>query len=113
MNNMKKSRHMDETNCPVRATVDIIGGKWKPIILYYLKEQVQRPGELQRLIPHATKKMLTQQLRELEVDKIVERKVYNQVPPKVEYSLTKYGNTLKPVLESMAAWGNQHLIKKR
>ncbi len=71
---MKKIKHIDETNCPVKATMDIIGGKWKPIILYYLKDGIKRFGELQRLIPHITKKMLTQQLRELELDEIIERK---------------------------------------
>ena len=87
---------IDESNCPVKATMEIIGGKWKPIILYYLKDGTQRFGELQRLIPHITKKMLTQQLRELEWDKIIERKVFHQVPPKVEYSLSKYGKSLNP-----------------
>jgi DNA-binding HxlR family transcriptional regulator len=98
---------IDEFNCPVKATMDIIGGKWKPIILYYLKDGIKRFGELQRLIPHITKKMLTQQLRELEQDEIIERKVYHQVPPKVEYSLSEYGKSLKPVLELMATWGNE------
>jgi len=103
---------IDEFNCPVKATMDIIGGKWKPIILYYLKDGIKRFGELQRLIPHITKKMLTQQLRELERDKIIERKVFHQVPPKVEYSLSKYGKTLKPVLELMANWGTAHWTKQ-
>ena len=79
--------------------------------MYYLKDGVQRFGELQRLIPHVTKKMLTQQLRELERDEIIERKVYHQVPPKVEYSLSEYGKSLKPVLELMATWGNKHRLK--
>jgi DNA-binding HxlR family transcriptional regulator len=108
---MKKNNQIDETNCPVKATMEIIGGKWKPIILYYLKEETQRFGELQRLIPHITKKMLTQQLRELEQDEIIVRQVYHQVPPKVEYSLSKYGKSLKPVLELMATWGNEHRLK--
>jgi len=102
---------IDEFNCPVKATMEIIGGKWKPIILYYLKDGLKRFGELQRLIPHITKKMLTQQLRELERDEIIERKVYHQVPPKVEYSLSEYGKSLKPVLELMATWGNKHRLK--
>ncbi len=108
---MKKIRQIDETNCPVKATMDIIGGKWKPIILYYLKEGTQRFGELQRLIPHVTKKMLTQQLRELESDGIINRKVFQQVPPKVEYSLTEYGKTLSSILELMANWGTTHHAK--
>lgn len=102
---------IDEFNCPVKATMEIIGGKWKPIILYYLKDAFKRFGELQRLIPHITKKMLTQQLRELERDEIIERKVYHQVPPKVEYSLSDYGKTLKPVLQLMAIWGDKHRLK--
>jgi len=108
---VKKIKHIDETNCPVKATMDIIGGKWKPIILYYLKDGITRFGEFQRLIPHITKKMLTQQLRELERDEIIERKVYHQVPPKVEYSLSEYGKSLKPVLELMATWGNEHHLR--
>ncbi len=109
---MKKDLQIDETNCPVRATMEIIGGKWKPIILYYLKiGEVQRFGAFQRLIPHITKKMLTQQLRELEIDGIIARKVYPQVPPKVEYTLTDYGKTLKPILQAMADWGIKHRNK--
>jgi DNA-binding HxlR family transcriptional regulator len=99
---------IDETNCPVKATVDIIGGKWKPVILYYLKQERLRFGQLQRSIPHATKKMLVTQLRELERDGIVNRVVFKQVPPKVEYSLTGYGRTLSPLLAQMAKWGAGH-----
>lgn len=106
-----KIMRIDETNCPVKATMEIIGGKWKPVILYYLKDGVKRFGELQRCIPHATKKMLTQQLRELEKDGIVKRKVFKVVPPKVEYSLTEYGDTLRPILELMADWGINHRSK--
>lgn len=102
---------IDETNCPVRATMEIIGGKWKPIILYYLKNGPRRFGELQRLIPHATKKMLTAQLRELAKDGVVNRKVFEQVPPKVEYSVTRYGKTLLPIMELMARWGKSHRSK--
>ncbi len=108
---MKNNKQIDETNCPVKATMEIIGGKWKPIVLYYLKDGVKRFGELQRLIPHATKKMLTQQLRELENDGIINRKVFEQVPPKVEYSLTGYGKTLSPILELMANWGKIHRVR--
>lgn len=104
---------IDEKNCPVRATMDIIGGKWKPMILYYIKnEGVCRFGELRRYIPHITKKMLTQQLRELESDGIVNRKVYQQVPPRVDYSLTREGKTLEPILQSMADWGAAHRARK-
>jgi DNA-binding HxlR family transcriptional regulator len=104
---------IDEKNCPVRLTMDIIGGKWKPMILYYIKNLgVCRFGELQRYIPHITKKMLTQQLRELEKDGIVHRKVYQQVPPRVDYSLTESGETLEPLLQAMADWGVAHRASK-
>lgn len=99
---------MSETNCPVKLTADIIGGKWKPSILFFLEGNTRRFGELQKLIPGMTKKMLTQHLRQLEQHGIVHRKVYAQVPPKVEYSLTKHGETLKPILKLMSAWGVRH-----
>lgn len=104
---------MDENNCPIRATLAVIGGKWKPVILYYLKtEGACRFSELQKFIPHISKKVLTQQLRELETDGIVSRKDYGEVPPKVEYSMTDYGITLRPILETMAEWGNKRLSNK-
>lgn len=99
---------MEEVNCPVKLTADIIGGKWKPLILFLLEDKIRRFGELQRLIPGMTKKMLTQHLRELEADGIIHRKVYAEVPPKVEYSLTRHGESLKPILKLMSAWGSKH-----
>jgi DNA-binding HxlR family transcriptional regulator len=99
---------MDQFNCPVTLTTEIIGGKWKPLILFFLEAKTRRFSELQRLIPGMTRKMLTQHLRELERDGIVHRKVYAQVPPKVEYSLTKHGQSLKPILKLMSAWGTKH-----
>lgn len=95
-------------NCPVKLTADIIGGKWKPSILFYLEGRTRRFGELQKLIPGLTKKMLTQHLRDLERHEIIRRKVYAEVPPKVEYSLTRHGESLKPILELMSAWGSKH-----
>lgn len=99
---------MDHQNCPVKLTASIIGGKWKPPLLFYLDGKTRRFCELQRLIPGLTKKMLTQHLRELEHDGIVHRKVYAEVPPRVEYSLTRHGESLKPILKLMSAWGNRH-----
>jgi DNA-binding HxlR family transcriptional regulator len=99
---------MEEFHCPVKLTADIIGGKWKPMILFYLEGGTRRFGQLQKLIPGLTKKMLTQHLRELEHDEIVHRKVYAVVPPKVEYSLTRHGESLKPILKLMSAWGDKH-----
>jgi DNA-binding HxlR family transcriptional regulator len=99
---------MDHQNCPVKLTASIIGGKWKPPLLFYLEGKTRRFCELKRLIPGLTKKMLTQHLRELERDGIVHRKVYAEVPPHVEYSLTRHGESLKPILKLMSAWGNRH-----
>lgn len=100
-------------DCPVTATLDVIGGKWKPIILWLLKGQTRRFSELKRNLPGITQKMLTQQLRELEADGIIHREIYPQVPPKVEYSLTSKGETLTPVLDQMAAWGRLHVEELR
>lgn len=94
--------------CPVTLTMSVIGGKWKPIILWGLRQKAKRFSEIKRAIPEVTQKMLTQQLRELEKDGIVHRKVYPQVPPKVEYSVTAYGKTLYPILEAMSQWGSIH-----
>lgn len=102
---------MEEYYCPVKLTADIIGGKWKPLILFYLEGGTRRFGELRKLIPHMTKKMLTQHLRELERDGLVHRKVYAVVPPKVEYSLTRHGESLKPILKLMSTWGTKHHVR--
>jgi DNA-binding HxlR family transcriptional regulator len=102
---------MDHHNCPVKLTASIIGGKWKPSLLFHLEGRTRRFCELQRLIPGLTKKMLTQHLRELERDGIVHRKVYAEVPPRVEYSLTRHGESLKPILKLMSAWGNRHRVR--
>ncbi|MBO0780366.1 MAG: helix-turn-helix transcriptional regulator [Ktedonobacteraceae bacterium] len=91
--------------CPVDVTLSTVGGKWKPLIVYYLLSGTKRFGELRRLIPGATQQMLTMQLRELEQARVLDRKVYPQVPPKVEYSLTDLGRSLEPLLYQMAAWG--------
>ena len=96
-------------DCPVEATVNVIGGKWKPQILYYLHQGTQRHSDLKRGLPTITQRMLTLQLRELERDGIVKRTVYAQVPPKVEYSLTELGMTLAPILEAMFDWGEKYL----
>ena len=97
--------------CPVDATIDRIGGKYKSLILWHLIDHTLRFGELRRLIPQATPKMLTQQLRELEEDKLVLRAVYPVVPPKVEYSLSDLGRSIKPILEAMYLWGADYLKK--
>jgi DNA-binding HxlR family transcriptional regulator len=100
---------MKETDiCPVEYTLEVIGEKWKCVILWHVRNRVRRFSELQRLIPQATQKMLTAQLRELERDGLVARKVYPEVPPRVEYSITAYGANLSPMLEIMCHWGLQH-----
>jgi DNA-binding HxlR family transcriptional regulator len=96
-------------NCPVEAAVDVFGGKWKALILWWLQERTWRFAELRRQIPGITEKMLTQQLRELEADGIVDRRVYPTVPPKVEYSLTEYGRSLKRALRAICDWGRDHM----
>jgi len=104
---------VDQFHCPVSITADTIGGKWKPLILFYLEGGTRRFGELRRLIPGATKKMLTQKLRELERDEIIRRKVYAEVPPRVEYSLTRHGESLSPILKLMSRWGETHAARYR
>jgi DNA-binding HxlR family transcriptional regulator len=94
-------------NCPVEVTVDLIGGKWKPVILARLKEGVRRYGELRRLMPTTSEKMLVQQLRELESDGLVRRTAFATVPPQVEYDLTEEGWSLVPVLNALYEWGEK------
>jgi len=95
--------------CDVELTLQVIGGKWKPIIIYHLGlDGVLRFSDLKRIMPNITQKMLTQQLRELEVDGLVHREVYAQVPPKVEYSLTDLGQSVMPVIRSLCAWGGEY-----
>jgi DNA-binding HxlR family transcriptional regulator len=101
-----------EYTCSFEIAIDLIGGKWKPIIIWHLGTKgTRRFSELKRLLPQITQKMLTQQLRELENDSLVERKVYPQVPPKVEYSLTDLGESLMPILRMMCDWGENYYKK--
>ena len=94
--------------CAVATTVDIIGGKWKPTILFHLKDGPRRFNELRRLVPGITQRMLTLQLRALEDDGIIARRILDRVPPHVEYSFTSRGLTLGPILDAMEAWGETH-----
>ena len=96
------------SDCPVRATIDVIEGKWKPIVVNALKTGSLRFGQLRRHVPEATKKVLTAQLRELEEDQIIARKVLGQRWERVDYTLTPYGQTLVPILTLMAKWGMTH-----
>lgn len=106
---MRHKQYDCNFGCPVEACVEVIGGKWKGVILYHLMDGTKRFNELLRLIPGVTQRMLTRQLRELEADMIIKRKVYPEVPPKVEYSLTEFGLTLEPVLQMLKEWGMQNL----
>ena len=98
--------------CPVGITLDLIGGKYKALILWHLSEGTLRFSELKKMIPDATPKMLTQQLRELEANGMIHREVFPVIPPKVEYSLTSLGTSVMPVLIAMRDWGADYLHSK-
>ena len=98
--------------CPVEATLELIGGKYKALILWHLSEKKLRFSELRKVIKHATPKMLTQQLRELEANALIHREVFPVIPPKVEYSLTETGRSLRPILVAMRDWGAGYLRQK-
>lgn len=102
-----------EEICPLTITQNVIAGRWKIIILWYLSQQTRRFNELQRLLPDISKGILTIQLRELEEDGMVHREVYKEVPPKVEYSLTAQGTRFIPVLDAMGDWGKEYIKKKQ
>ena len=99
---------IDLKNCPVDTAVTVIGGKWKIPILYTLRGRILRFSEINRALPQVTQKMLTQQLRELERDGLVARKVYAEVPPKVEYSVTPLTRKLEPILNALCEWGKEY-----
>ncbi|KEQ22270.1 winged helix-turn-helix transcriptional regulator [Paenibacillus tyrfis] len=97
--------------CPVETTLGVIGGKWKGVIIYHLLSGTKRFNELRRIYPQVTHHTLTLQLRDLEREGIVSRKIYNQVPPKIEYSLTEFGRTLEPIILLMKEWGDQYEVR--
>ncbi len=105
---MKSKRLSNKSGCAVEVTLSVIGGVWKPLILFHLLTGKKRFMELGRFVPSATQRMLTLQLRELETDGIISRTVYAQVPPKVEYALTPLGESLAPVLQSLKVWGEAY-----
>lgn len=102
-----------KTNCPVTATVELIGGRWKTIILYHLSFGKRRFGELAIRIPNISRKVLTEQLKELEKDGLVLRKQFNEIPPRVEYSLTDLSKSLSSIFKEMETWGKKNLSSKR
>lgn len=104
----------DEYSCPVTATMKVLGGKWKAILINAIYHtSPARFGELKRSVKGITQSMLTQQLRELEDDGLISRKIYAEIPPRVEYTLTEFGLTLSPIMQSMAIWGLEYRMKKQ
>ena len=106
---MRHERYDCNFGCPVEAALEALGGKWKGLILFHLKDEKRRFNELRRLIPDITQRTLTRQLRELEIDQIVARTIYPEVPPRVEYELTDFGKTLIPILEALYKWGKEYI----
>ncbi len=102
---------IENYHCPVTFTLSVIGGRWKPLILWQLSQGTKRYNEIKKAIPNVSEKMLIEKLKELEMDKLVVRKAKAVVPPYVEYSLSELGKSLDPVLHSMAQWGNSEMIK--
>ncbi len=103
----------EDVACPMTATLEYIGGRWKCIILFYLTAGTRRFGEIAARIPAISRKVLTQQLKELESDGLIVRKQYNEIPPRVEYTLTDLGKSLSPVFKAMSTWGKTHVLNKR
>lgn len=99
--------------CPVTATLEVIGGKWKPIILYLLLRGTKRFGEIAVRIPAISRKVLTEQLKELEKDGLITREQFREIPPRVEYSVTDLGTSLSAVFDQMALWGNENILAKQ
>lgn len=108
---MDKITAYNITNCPVTATMSVIGGKWKILILYVICNQINRFGKMSMVLRDISKQMLTTQLRELENDGVIKRKIYAEIPPRVEYFLTDKGKSLLPIINMMKHWGDEHMIR--
>ena len=102
---------IDVERCPIRATQRVLGGKYKAVILWYLNGSSRRFGEIQRIVPEATPRMLSKQLREMESDGLIHREVYSEVPPRTEYSLTELGRSVIPLISAMFDWGMTYMGK--
>jgi len=108
---MENLRLKNLTKCPVTATMGVLGGKWKLLILYLVDNDINRFGKMSMMLKDISKQMLTTQLRELENDGIIERKIYAEIPPRVEYFLTDKGRSILPIIGLMRDWGNEYLLK--
>ncbi len=111
MANTRKNKDYNPNNCPVTSCMNKIGGKWKPVVIFLITIGKNRFSLLQKAIPDISKQMLVNQLRELEEDNIIERVIYAEIPPRVEYSISKYGETILPIISVMADWGKKDLKK--
>ncbi|MCX2477960.1 helix-turn-helix domain-containing protein [Pedobacter sp. MC2016-15] len=103
-------KKFDNNPCPVTATIALIGGRWKTIILYILSDHTRRFGEIAARMPAISRKVLTEQLKELEADGLISRQQFKEIPPRVEYSLTELGQSLSPILDEIAAWGKEKVL---
>jgi DNA-binding HxlR family transcriptional regulator len=110
---MKNQQCDASVRCPVEACLELIGGRWKGVILFHLLGGTRRFNELRRLLPKVTQRMLTRQLRELEADQIIVRTIYPEVPPKVEYSLSELGKTMEPIIRMLQKWGMEYMSRTR
>lgn len=110
---METTPPTQDFHCPIEATLSVLGGKWTPLVLWELREETLRFSALRRRIPDITKKMLSQRLQELADAGVVHREAYAEVPPRVEYSLTPFGQTLRPVLDAMCDWGTEYLSTQK
>ncbi|WP_143304793.1 winged helix-turn-helix transcriptional regulator [Chitinophaga vietnamensis] len=106
---VRKTKNFNPTNCAVTFCMNIIGGKWKPVIIHLICNHINRYSLMQKAIPEASKQTISNQLRELEADGVIERIVYAEVPPRVEYKMTAYGNSLLPIIDAMRLWGKEHM----
>ncbi|WP_089898596.1 winged helix-turn-helix transcriptional regulator [Chitinophaga arvensicola] len=105
----RKTKDFNPTNCAVTYCINIIGGKWKPVIIHLIRQQTDRYSTMRKAIPEISKQTLTNQLRELETDGVIERIVFAEVPPRVEYRITTHGKTLLPIIDAMKIWGRQQM----
>jgi DNA-binding HxlR family transcriptional regulator len=112
LDNRRKNKDFNPHNCPVTHFLNRIGGKWKVLIIWLISKNYNRFSQLKRIIPDISKQMLVNQLRELEEDKILERIIYAEIPPRVQYKLTPYGESLMPVIYTMQAWGLKDMEKQ-